>query len=291
MGKYKKPFFDLYPIIFLTRRQYYDANAFVEPACNVSFSISEMPSHILGIFNYSRSAITNHIVSYSPNSKFFFQRHQLYMYNKMVWPFSSSSPSTSNPKEALDSAGSQDVLESVDPSLRKFYEDALPVKPLSLAPQELKDRVASEQKMKQVSLKAATIAFNDTEMNSQRRRFVDAGGNYIQTLWEAANENCAILGAKYGECQRHGPMWSVMMSCRKESEDHRACLGLQRNALMKLGFDQAMDSQQRNMMKYKLDDLYTKYFPDGTVTEAAKKEFLAEVDVERAEIAKNLYRL
>lgn len=207
----------------------------------------------------------------------------------MVWPFSSSTSSGSQEPVIPDT--SNDVLESVDPSLRKFYEDALPVKPLSLAPQELKDRVASEQKVKKASIKAATIAFEETEMNSQRRRFVDAGGKYIQTLWEAANENCAIIGARYGECQRHGPMWSVMMSCRKESEDHRACLGLQRNGLIKLGFDQAIDSKQRNMMKYKMDDLYSKYFPDGTVTEGSKKKFLEEVGVERAEIAKSLYRV
>lgn len=208
----------------------------------------------------------------------------------MVWPFSSSSASSST-QEPSNGATETNVLESVDPSLRQFYSEALPVKPLSLAPQELKDRVADEQRMKQISLKSAVVAFSDTEMNSQRRRFVDAGGQYIQTLWEAANENCAILGARYGECQRHGPMWSVMMSCQKESEDHRTCLSLQRNGLKKMGFDQALDSKQRNMMKYKMDDLYTKYFPDGTVTESAKKEFLAEIEKERAEIAKSLYRV
>lgn len=208
----------------------------------------------------------------------------------MVWPFTSSSPSSEKPLPDND-ASSTNVLDSVDPSLRQFYDDALPVKPLSLAPPDLQARVASEQRMKQQSLKAATVAFDDTEMNSQRRRFVDAGGQYIQTLWEAASENCAILGARYGDCQRHGPMWSVMMSCRKESEDHRACLGLQRNGLLKLGFDKALDSKQRNLMKYTMDDLYTKHFPDGTVTESAKKEFLADVDRERAEIAKSLYRV
>lgn len=210
----------------------------------------------------------------------------------MVWPFSSSaSTPTTQDQTAAAPTGSSDVLEAIDPSLQKFYKDSLPVKPLSLAPQELKDRVASEHKMRQTSLKAAVVAFEDTEMNSQRRRFVDAGGKYIQTLWEAANENCAILGARYGECQRHGPMWSVMMSCRKESEDHRTCLGLQRNGLVKLGFDQALDTKQRNVVKYKMDDLFTKHFPEGHVTESAKKAFFAEVDEAKIEMAKNLYRV
>lgn len=204
----------------------------------------------------------------------------------MVWPFNKSQPG-STPVIS----NSSDVLDSVDPSLQQFYTEALPIKPLSLAPQALKDRVASEQHAKQASLKSATVAFADSEHNAQRRRVTDSGGALIQTLFEAATENCALLGARYGECQRHGSMWSVMLSCHKEAENHHTCIGLQRKGLASMGYNQAVDSVQKREMKYTMDDLYTKHFPDGVVTEQTKKAFLAEVDQERVRISKDLYRV
>lgn len=211
----------------------------------------------------------------------------------MVWPFSSGKQNEQQQPAAsgLQADISAEALESVNPELEQFYRQALPIRPISLAPAELKARVEKEQQAKSESLKTTLVAFEETDANVQRRRFLDAGGHYIQTLWEATQENCAILGARYGECQRYGPAWRMTMNCQKEAEAHRHCLGLQRNGMRSMGFDQALDSKQRNAIKYKMDDLYSLHFPDGQVTEAKKKEFLADVEAARMEMSKNLYRV
>lgn len=210
----------------------------------------------------------------------------------MVWPFSSAEKNEVQQPAARPLADTPaEALESINPELETFYRQALPIRPISLAPEELKERVEKEQQAKSDSMKSTLVAFEDTDANAQRRRFRDSGGYYIQTLWEATQENCAIIGARYGECQRYGPAWRMTMNCQKEAEAHRHCLGLQRNGMRSMGFDQALDSKQRNAIKYKLDDLYSLHFPDGNVTEAKKKEFLADVEAARMEMSKNLYRV
>lgn len=201
----------------------------------------------------------------------------------MIWPFNKGSTSESIPID-------NDIMESLDPSIKAFYQKAGPVKPISLAPSEIKERISQENKAHNYGFEKAPVAFDKGEMNSIRRKFADSGGEYIQTIWEATNENCALLAAKYGECQRHGSMLNRMMSCHKEAEAHRKCLGLQRHALSEVGFDNAIDTKQRNEIKYKIDDLYTKYFPSGSVTDSAKQEYLAEVDILKNEVKKNTYR-
>lgn len=208
----------------------------------------------------------------------------------MVWPFSSTKASTDHSKSD-PGIESNDILDSLDPNLQSFYKQAEPIKPISLAPPEIKQRFAKEKEARGQGFERAPVAFDNGEMNSLRRKFADSGGEYIETLWEAANENCAILAARYGDCQRHGPVWSVMMSCHKEAEAHKKCLGLQKYALTKVGFNNALDTQQRNEIKYKLDDLYTKHFPDGTVPDAAKQRFLEDVEALRNTVKEGTYRL
>ncbi|VVT48394.1 uncharacterized protein SAPINGB_P001757 [Magnusiomyces paraingens] len=208
----------------------------------------------------------------------------------MVWPFSSKQ-TPSGSEESFFKSHNENIFESIDTNLIDFYKEAEPIKPISLAPQDVKERYSKEREARSLGFERAPMAFDKGEINSLRRKFADSGGDYIQTLWEAANENCALLAARYGECQRHGPMWSVMMSCHKESEAHKKCLHLQKYALTKVGFNNALDTQQRNEIKYKLDDLYTQHFPDGTVPESAKQAFLQDVEDLKNKVKDKTYRL
>ena len=74
-------------------------------------------------------------------------------------------------------------------------------------------------------MKSTLVAFEDTDANAQRRRFRDSGGYYIQTLWEATQENCAIIGARYGECQRYGPAWRMTNELSKGGRGPPPLLG------------------------------------------------------------------
>lgn len=201
-----------------------------------------------------------------------------------MWPFSSNQNKTTTSQQ-------DDIIESLDPSLQNFYRQAEPVKPISLAPEELKQQLRKDQDARKQGLEKAKMAFDSSELNNARRTFADSNGKYIQTLWDAANENCALLNAKYRECQRHGPIWSIMMSCYKESEAHRKCLNIQKRSLSEAGYENALTTAQRNHIKYTLDDLYTKHFPDGSVTDSAKQEFFSDVATLQKQAKENMYRV
>lgn len=200
-----------------------------------------------------------------------------------MWPFSNSKTTTSESQP--------DIISTLDPSLQTFYKQAEPVKPISLAPAELKQQIAQDQTARKNGFSNSHTAFDDTELNSANLKYTDSSGDRIQTLWDATNENCALLNAKYADCQRHGPIWSIMMSCYKESEAHRKCLNIQKRALTKAGYTQALTTPQRNYIKYSVDDLYTKHFPDGAVVESAQQEFFNDVDELQKKIKENMYRV
>lgn len=207
-----------------------------------------------------------------------------------MWPFSSGS-SDPEPANPIVNSGNSDLLEALDPSLRSFYKQAEPVKPISLAPKDVKERLLKREEKRKQEIERMSVPFDNSELNSFRQRFSETGGDYIQSLWDAANENCAIIGEKYGECQRNGSMWNVMMSCYKEAEAHKNCLGIQKFALSKVGYDNAVDVNQRNKIKHRLDDLYTAHFPDGSVTDSAKAQFFDEIEQLQNEVKQDTYRV
>lgn len=203
----------------------------------------------------------------------------------MVWPFqSSSNPSNQNSTEE------NDVLESLDPSLKSFYSHAEPVKPVSLAPKEIKERIELDQKRKVRIIEEGLVPFEKGEVNGARRNYDIYSPDFVQTLYEAANENCALFAAKYSQCQRGGPMWSVMTACYKESQTLAKCLKIQKQSLEKAGYNIAIDNDQRREIKYALDDLYTLHFPDGAVTDKAKAAFYEDVEKLRIKQKEKTFR-
>lgn len=203
----------------------------------------------------------------------------------MVWPFSSNKKSVEEQKT---------VDESIDPSLKEFYDSAKPLTPVSLAPEKVKEEYKS-------NLEATKRARNEVpnykeegmaQIDSHGELETDpVTGKNLLPLGQAARNNCVEYEALMANCSLKGTYWEKLNMCHMYRKQQMRCVELQTEALKVLGYNRAITRDQQIEVQNKADDIFSTTVPDGPITDNIAEKFEKAVDKERVESSQLIYRV
>ncbi len=184
----------------------------------------------------------------------------------MVWPFSSSS-SNSNKNTVTDNDASQSsqIFEKIDPSLKTFFNSEDP----NPNPSPISSN-SSDPSNKNTKFKPEPV--NDPEIIRQKSQLTGKYYGPQVSISAAARENCAELQLLLSNClyntgddnSKKQSFWKLKTtSCFSKSINFSNCIVNQKKAMRTMGYDNVDTPREKELIKWKSDDLYLNLFGEN----------------------------